>query len=654
MGLTILLVIAVFVLAAAAIFTVGASDKTKKTVPEQLVSFKDTYYWLECNDLCAHKLDRYDCDESPEGTDLTCAEIFELKDEAFRSMSGDPEDPQGGTVGHIKTKSYSLSGDFMPCSTMKVTFHEDIKSLSEFGAKIAQEGASEKLKLEQGHNLGNPDTGILWICGDEIDEKCGDIKDENGRLEAKIKLPCTSKTGVAQFKAGTKYVFTFESKDAEGPDPKLNLKEFERELVCLDWASFPDGISFNQQASTPPDQLRRTKVKFKKEIVHPDVGKMEADVILVNGLAGPTDLNIENGLLRDKSDPDNPYYYFRMRPVKDTLEEIRFQIKLHDKVICTANVDKGVDVSCQNTLPYHCYKDSTGSVHILQDGPFEKDEAAGATLTPDGLCFYKEEHVCRDGCMRGDTFTPGLPDNCPAGSNERYANTCFKEDKPSKCSYVDLLVLKPVTCKGDVCGEPLFEGDSSSGYAIRQTVENIGDKSIQYNLKLNQLTSTSSTTFEMLRVLDDEGKPFEVRDADDKVLYTLDGGDKPLKDLPGVKDVWDEGIFIPVYKIKAEHMNKEIKIDYLPGELTDRNHRFVKGEYTLTAMIGNPDTMLVPLIAEGAREKNNKATNEIKVYDKNCKTCNYDNEAECESECDKICEWETDAIEGVKKCQKID
>ncbi len=617
--------------------------------------------FAECAKAGTYELEK--CTYVP--TDFNGDEIDSTCGEIFTRIKESGEDITDGVHSPVKPgkKGYSLSGDFMPCSTMKVTFHKDITSLYEFAAKICEKNNPNACMFPENTfwnqvNSEGQKTGYYIVCSDAIDSSslpepwavACDEKDEEGRIVVKLEMPCNTHytTELGKFKAGVKYVFSFSTDDVNGKNPEINNREFERELVCLDWASFPDGISFNQQVSTPADQLRRTKVKFKKEIIHPDVGEMKADVILVNGLAGPVDLKIKDGLLYDTSDTDNPYYYFRMRPVKDTLEKISFQIKLHDKVICTANVDRGIDVSCQNTLPYHCYKDSTGNVHILQDGPFEKDEAPGAPHTPDGLCFYKNEHVCKDGCVTEGIFQPGPPDACLAGSTKRYADTCFSKDRPSKCSYADLSVLKPVICNKDGdCGEPIYEADSSAGYTIRQTVKNIGDLSIQYSLQSNELTSPGAV-YEILRVLDNDGNPYEVKDADDIVLYTLDGVDRPLKELLG-QTIWNNIIFVPVYK------GEEIKIDYLPGSLAHPTTKiFVKGEYVLTANIGKLDTMLVPLIDVDAREKNNKATNEIKVYDKCCKKCDCSDKNICESECENICEWATGATLGVEKCQKKD
>ncbi|MEA3343396.1 MAG: hypothetical protein U9Q92_04470, partial [archaeon] len=450
--------------------TTGTRDDFKEQVPDP-PSQQDMYYAFKCTELCKDKSKKLECKESPEGTDRTCGEIYTSIKEAGDAYFSKISDEDYTTVKPGK-KSFKLTGDFHPCSKMKITFHEDIGSLSDFLVKIAEKGNPDKIIKPANdpiwHDLeddGITHTGYYVLCCDTCDQtpggtKCDAATDADGRIVIELELPCEG----TNFKPGVDYEISFKSADAEGGDAKLTIpRTYTKKWSCLKWASFPEGtegIKFNQK-STKPDfsDRQRTKVEFNHEIKKDTDAQMSADIWLIKGdVTAGTDVKNDEDLQYDTSDPENPYYYFRIQPVAESLEEIRFDIKLDGNIICSAR--KNAEAVCQSRRSYMCYEDSSNKIYILHDGPYDKGEAVH---TRDGLCYYKEKHQCS-------------------------TDVCLNENKPSGCSYADLSVSKPVLCKDESCDDRIYHGDSSTDYVIRQTVTNIGDVGMKFKDDLATLT----------------------------------------------------------------------------------------------------------------------------------------------------------------------
>ncbi len=607
-GLTesIVLMLGLVVVFIGVTFTSGIGERLKDmfgATPKGTMD--DSIYSAECLRLCDTEYDLYACTASPDGSNELCGAILTRIKEAEGDLPGEPT----SDIGTIK-----LDGDFLPCSEMSVIFKNIVaEEIIDFSVNIKSDNDIIVPVRDAGGAVIVPVGDDYLLCSSATTPCTQEIE---------FKLPCDYKPEVEKFKPDIKHTISFKSANAAGDvDDTLKLAQYkDKKWSCLYYASFPDGISFNQIVTNP---LATTRVTFKKEIISGSQTHMIAKTkITKEASSGPCEqpsspidapivisecmLVIGDPLGLKYVDPDG--YHFTMPRVTGVLEDIRFIIHLTvkkldetpagDIAICATKTT--ASMTCRNKVAYLCYVDADdGKEYILSD------LSDSGTYTRDGVCKYTDQTEYENGCVKvsDGSHTGDLEAACTLPDKIYREDTMIEDVNNDECKVTDLEIVNIHPCKVADCDKDTYFTRADADGWIAVDLKNNGNKDIGFH----------------------EGNMY----------LTIDGNAETVLALPS-------------YTIPAGETIKIIDttIDTIkPGAF------LVEGTYTVEARIDNLDTLKYPVVDKSSRNTNNIRTETITVYPQCCEDCVVCPETICEPKCSEICKWDMNQI-GEDKCMK--
>ncbi len=551
----------------------------------------------------------YKCTASPEGSNELCGTILTRIKESEDDLPGEP------TSG---TSTIKLDGDFLPCSEMTVLFknikQEDIIDLS-INIKSDDDDDVVPVRDASGSEITPDGDGYYLLCSSE-GTPC--------TQEVKFRLPCDYKPEVQAFKPDTRHTISFKSGNAAGTvDDTLELPQYKnKQWNCLNYATFPEGISFNQKVTTTPDT---TKVKFKRVIKPESQTHMiaETKIKIKEGsgqcedpsspsdnptVINPCELGIDHTLGLTYVDPDS--YHFTMPRITGKLEDIRFIIHLTvkeldetpagDIEVCATKTT--ASITCKSSVAYLCYEDTDDSKEYILSGPSDS-----GTHTLDGICKYTGKTEYKSGCtlVSDGSHTNDAQAACSLPHKIYREDTMIQDATNNECKVTDLKIVNIHPCKiGDCDKDTYFTAADTTGW-IAVDLENKGNI------------------------------PIEIHEGN--LYLTIDGNAETV-------------VAIPDHTIPGGQASK-IK-DTTINTIKPDSH-LVEGTYTIKAKIDNIDTLKYPVVDESSRNANNILTKTITVYPQCCRDCiSCTTETACASKCSNICEWKPNSITGDDECKK--
>ncbi len=530
---------------------------------------------LKCSK--ANVRDMAKCSETIEGVPYYCGEIIAGGDNPAL-------DPPDGTFT-------TPEGEFQPCSTMTITPKEDVADL---GIKIKPVGGTDSEAIVIRDN-----TGLDLTSVDGYYKLC-----ESTCSEVAFSLPCGYKAELQEFKPET-YEISF---NIDG------IKPITKTWNCLNDASFPEGISFNQM-----DTEKITKVKFKKEVKSPSESHMTANVRIGfengGGCKHPkTGANINEECIIEPShelglkyNEEDSYYHFTMPKINGELKEILFNILIEaedsDIGVCTAKVS--ASMRCKNSAKYICYGETEDDDYREY---FLSDRSDEGEYTLDGVCRYSEKIEYEKGCI--DISTGELGDE-----NE---GACHRPEKIyRKDSIIEDADTHECITPPDLVIEDIYPCKSSSDCN-----------------KNTQFLSTDDNQY-LAFTIKNNGPDITIYRED--LHITINGGEEEVYSVPNTGLEIEEGKVAVIDEISAT------------GLIGDN---FENVANTVRVEIADIDTAIYPLIDEEKRENNNIKEETMTVYRKCCSDCvSCPDKSICE-ECSPICRWDLDEQNSKYGCAK--
>ncbi len=589
-----LLVIAVVAIGLFAVFTAQGEEGGREAIPD--VSPELTALYLE-EALCMPKCpgesytedERLKCNEVPyEESELTCGEIFTK----IKEIHDEQEASGGGSTGTSTTEYYALKGEFQPCSTMTLTLKEDIVN------------PSMKIKPKTGDDTEaiaiRDKDGVSLILVDDYYKLCDGICSD-----VEFQLPCEKKAELEKFKPEI-YEISFNVEE---------VKPITKRWTCVNDASFPEGINFNQMGTKDI-----TKVNFKKEVKSALSSHMKADVQIIFGGSGGGCRHPETGVIiadcRIASSHDlglkynegDSYYHFTMPKINGELKEILFNILIEaegsDVGVCTARVS--ASMRCTNLEKYLCYGETDDDGKYWEYILSSRSDDGEYTL--DGVCKYSLKTEYETGCV--NILTHVVTDEpegaCHLPEKVYREGTIIENEGTHECSAPpDISIVDIHPCKAvEDCDENTIFSSMDVGLRyINVKIRNNGAEAISFDGE--NLYVTINGNEETVHVNEVTIDPSETVDISDITTDGLSAGSFDKSELNTVK----------------------VRID-------------------------NIDTAIYPVINEKQREDNNIKEETIIIYRQCCGDCVSCHSKTICGECSGICEWELDEQKSEYGCIK--